>query len=115
MPDIINLDNLEGTIMYEQIPLVYFRFEHDRLMESRLLCRDKKILPFEFNDFNVSSDSIRRFFFYRIVPETRISIHEELAKSPVKYYNPERIIRFQKGKCIDDNFWLDCADLDESE
>ena len=104
----IKLNNLAGTIMLEEQPLLKFKFEKDRLVSYELYCRDYKILPFEFKDFKVTDWTVRCFFEHRIVPETRIGLQKTLEEHGMKYYDPETIIRYQSGRCFDDPYWVKC-------
>ena len=110
----IQLCNLGGTIYYRDLPIVTFKYKHDRLQYVSEINKECKVLPFEFLGIDKVTDNLLRCFFdARIVPETRIGLNEELLKTPVKYYNPERIIRYQKGTCIHDDFWVKCDDDNE--
>ena len=102
------LNNVAGTIMYQDIPIVEFKFDRDKLVYSKLLCNNEKILPFEFRKLNANDKEIRNFFYYRIVPDTRIGIEESLKEAGIPYYDPELIIRYQNGRTFDDEYWLDC-------
>ena len=59
-------------------------------------------------DFIIDDRRIRLFFDARIVPKTRHRIHEDLKRSPIGYYNPERIIRYQHGRTCGDKYYLVC-------
>lgn len=108
-----NLGNLSGTIMLNDTPLIKFESVRGKIVSYELLSQNAKIMPFEFMDLKVTEERILNFFEARIVPPTRIGINERLAESPIKYYDPERIIRYQKGRCIDDLYWVDCKPLDD--
>lgn len=105
-----NLGNLGGTIMYKNEPIVSFKFERDMLKELTVINKDVRPIPFEFNQGWYNEYGLRSFFYYRITPPTRSGIDEALAKSPIKYYSPERMIRYNSGRCIHDPFWLKCDD-----
>ena len=105
----LRLNNLGGTIMCEGKELIYFKFERDSLQEARFLTNDKYPMPFEFQGLStVTEKSLRDFFDARITPDTRIGIHEELAMTKIGYYDPERMIRFNNGKCIHDWYYMVC-------
>lgn len=110
----ISLDNLGGTIYYKDTPVVEFKYKRDVIQFIGELNKDCVNLPFEFCDTEKVTDHlIRCFFEARIVPETRIGLNEVLSKTKIQYYNPERIIRYQEGRCIHDQYWLQC-DNDET-
>ncbi|MCQ2522659.1 MAG: hypothetical protein MJ105_09830 [Lachnospiraceae bacterium] len=46
-----------------------------------------------------------------MTPETRYGLNELIENSVVKYYNPERLIRFNKGRTQVDDYWVKCDDL----
>lgn len=107
----IKLHNLGGTIMLGDTPILEFKFVRDEATYIGPLNTECENLPFEFTDVEeVTPRLIRCFFDARIVPSTRIGINEALAKTKIQYYDPERIIRYQQGRCIDDNYWLKCDD-----
>lgn len=103
-----SVGNLGGVLYYDDTPIVRFKFIRGYLEEYQLL--SNSLLPFEIRDGIVNGDRLTRFFEARITPDTRIGINEELAKTPIKYYHPERIIRYSSGKCIHDHYWLECDD-----
>lgn len=101
-----NLGNLQGTIMLEDTPLVLFKFVKDRLVYKNQLSFNSAILPFEFKKC-VNEEMIRNFFYFRITPETRIGLEEDMKKHGIEYYDPETLIRYQKGRTFADAYWLD--------
>ena len=101
-----SLGNLKGTIMYENIPLVKFEYDGGMFVDAELLCYDKTILPFDFVDFVVNEDRVTTFFEERVTPDTRINIDIELKKYGLYPYNPETLIRYQNGRCFDDDYWV---------
>lgn len=105
MPFLLN--NLGGTIHNGDIALLKFKYVNDVLKECTQLCFEKDLLPFEFSFLGVSESSLRRFFKHRITPETREGLKEALLETPIKVYDPERLIRYQKGRYCDDTFWLE--------
>lgn len=104
----INLGNLGGTIMRGDRPLLQFKFKRGQLVYCESVCTELKLLPFEFATGALDAKTLKNFFGYRIVPETRQGLQEKLAASSIEYYDAERIIRLQAGRCIDDLFWLRC-------
>lgn len=105
----LKVGNLGGTIYFDSIPLVRFKFIKGSLVFSELL-NTNHVLPFEFEDMGINEESIIKFFDERITPDTRIGIHERLKETPIEYYYPERIIRYSSGRCIHDRYWLECDD-----
>lgn len=103
----ISIGNLGGTLLYNDIPIIRFKFIRNHLQELEVYCTDKKVIPFEF--FNgVTEQSIIKFFDERITPETRQGLNETLSNTEIHYYYPERIIRYSKGICIHDKYHLEC-------
>lgn len=106
------LGNLGGVVYYKDTAVVRFKFKHDMLVDCVILVDNVNILPFELRHRNTDDGSLRRFFEERMTPYTRDGFHELLASTPVKYYDPERIIRYNKGRCIHDKYWVECDDDD---
>jgi hypothetical protein len=107
----ISVGNLGGTLYKEDIPIIKFKFIRNSLNELEVYTRDRKVVPFEFWN-EVNEYQIIKFFDERITPDTRQGLNESLAQTPIKYYYPERIIRYSTGHCIHDRYWLECDDDD---
>lgn len=103
----IRLGNLSGTIMFQNQPLLYFKLERGYLVDCKLLCEDSKLLPLEFKDKVINERRIHLFWEARVTPDTRQFLKEDMEAEGLEYYNVEQLIRFQKGRCVDDNYWLD--------
>lgn len=43
----------------------------------------------------------------RVVPDTRQGLASELKNAGIKYYDPEALIRYNKGVSIEDSYWVD--------
>lgn len=107
----IKIGNLGGTLYYEDTPLLEFKFINGSLVNCVLLVEEgTPMLPFEIHSLGVNETAIKRFWEERITPHTRQGIDEYLSTTPVKYYHPERMLRYCSGKCIHDKYWLDCDD-----
>ena len=106
----LDLGNLGGTLYYKEIPLFEFKFNRDGSVTHKVINDDLDLYPFEMRFGEINANTITRFFNERITPSTRIGLDEVLANSPIKYYHPERIIRYSSGRCIHDPYWLKCND-----
>lgn len=106
------LNNLGGVLYKDDKEVMVFKFQRNMLVKCELLTDDIRLLPFELRHRNTDDFSVRKFFEERITPPTRDGINELLATTPVKYYDPERIIRYNKGRCIHDKYWVECDDDD---
>lgn len=102
------LGNLGGILYFKDKAVVSFKYQHDVLVSCALLTSNVNELPFELRKMNTDDGSLRQFFEERTTADSRDGIHELLASTPVKYYDPERIIRYNKGRCIHDKYWLEC-------
>lgn len=107
----LDLGNLGGTLYYKELPILNFKFKKNKLVSMELLVeKDCVRLPVEFRLYGVSGNNLVKFFEARITPSTRQGLDEFLAQTPVKYYYPERIIRYNSGRCIHDYYWVECDD-----
>lgn len=102
----IRLGNLSGTLMLNDIPILRFSFEKGMLLEYELLCEDSRLLPLEFKDKKVTEERIRLFWEARITPDSRQHLKECMLKNNFQCYDAEQLIKHQKGRCIDDQYWL---------
>jgi len=100
--------NLGGTLYKGQTKICTFKFDKGWLEHIEVFTYDKALIPVDCLKDGFTGDSLTRFFFYRTTPETRQGIHEYLKTTPVEFYDPERIIRYSRGRCIDDDYWLEC-------
>lgn len=100
----IYLGNLGGVLNIDKLPLIQFKFSNDRLVVCNVLT--KVGLPYEFLTGDCNAHLLRCFFNARIVPKSRFKLDESLVNSGIKYYIPERIIRFQKGRSTIDRYWI---------
>ena len=110
-----SLGNLGGTLYFSDVPLFRFKFIRDYLVSIEMIVsREDKRLPIEF-EINKLSDNekLHVFFEDRTTPETRYGVQESMRNSPIKYYYPERIIRYSNGRSVQDPYWLEC-DNDET-
>lgn len=84
--------------------MIRFKFSNDRLVDCNLL--SKVGLPYEFLNGECNAHLLRCFFNARIVPKSRFKLDEALLQSGIKYYIPERIIRYQRGVSTIDSYWI---------
>lgn len=101
-----SIGNLGGVLYYKETPLLRFKFEYGTPMEYELLTDELNLLPFDFK-FHDLYDGLLLFFGDRPTPETRIGFNEELKKTPIQYYNVERLLRYNHAQCIHDCFWIE--------
>lgn len=104
------IGNLGGVLHKDSTPILKFKFRSGMLVESTLLTDDRRLLPMELYEDGVDTFTLSAFFEARITPPTRQGINELLSTTPIKYYNPERMIRYNSGKCIHDKYWVQCDD-----
>lgn len=107
----IKVGNLGGVLYYKDVPLLEFKFERGILVKSNLLTDKMNLLPFELWK-EINGWNLTKFFDERITPSTRQGIDKFLAGTVVKYYHPERMIRYGSGRCIHDHYWVECDDDD---
>ena len=108
-----SVGNLGGTLYKGDIQVCDFKFVKGQLVSLVQHTDDMAIVPFDCSKDGINTDTLTRFFYYRITPSTRINIDETLAATPIVYYQPERIIRYSAGRCIHDRYWVEC-DADDT-
>ena len=101
-----SIGNLGGILYYKETPILKFKFNHGIPMEYEVLTDNLNLLPFEFK-FHGLYDGLILFFEDRPTPDTRIGIHEELEKTPIQYYDIERLLRYNHAQCIHDCYWIE--------
>jgi len=101
-----NLGNLAGTIMLGDTPLVRFKYKKDVLQYAEILSDNVSIMPPEFRGLKANERLVRCFFAERITLDTRQGLDKSLLEHGMEYYDPETIIRYQNGRCFDDDYWL---------
>lgn len=100
-----SLGNFGGILYKKNIPLLSFKFKSGMLIDVQQIVEDDSQLPFEMKHFGLY-DGTESFFSDRPTPHTRIGIDETLAKTPIQYYNAERMLRYNHAQCIDDVYWV---------
>ena len=103
------IGRLGGILYNKDIPVLEFKFDGGYPIEYKLLVDDIRLLPFDFQ-FNDLFDGLMSFFGDRCTPDTRIGIHEGLAKTPIQYYNVERMLRYCHAQSIHDCYWIEQDD-----
>ena len=98
---------LGGVLYYKDIPVLNFKFDGGYPVKYEVL--NDKYLPFELKLFGVF-DGLISFFDDRCTPDTRIGIHELISKTPIQFYDKERLLRYCHGQCIHDCFWIEQDD-----
>lgn len=100
----IFLGNLGGTLCLDKMELIHFKFKSDRLVNSQIVT--KVGLPYEFASGECNSHLLHCFFNARIAPKSQFKLDKKLIDAGIRYYIPERIIRFQYGQSTIDRYWL---------
>ncbi len=111
----ITFDNLSGIVCNGDIELVKFEFVNGLLNYVEKYNVEDKLFPFELRGCNETS--IRHllilFLTGRATSSNRQDIHRELIDTPIQYWNPERMIRYNKGISVNDSYWVKCRNLEE--
>ncbi len=108
----INLGNLGGTLMLDDLPLCDFKFVGGYFDTKRLniLCGDMRRKPALILDYH-HSYGWELFFREQIIPETRQGLLKSLAvETPIRSYNPEQILRYCECRNTANDYWVKCDD-----
>lgn len=100
-----SVGNMGGVLYWKDTPLIEFKFKRGMLMNIEKLTDDKGLLPFEITEHGLE-DGLEMFIVERPTPDTRIGIHEELKKTPIQYYNVERMLRYCHAQSVHDCYWI---------
>ena len=95
--------NLQGTLLWREEPVLDFEIEKGRV--RRLLWKSNR-RPLEFTGSLTDDDALLFFLEDRLVPETRIGIHQDIKEMGIPYYDPTKIIRFSHGFSMNDCYWI---------
>ena len=102
----LSFGNLGGTIMFRNTPVLNFKFYRGALkVLTPLVPHESKLLPPEFYLMK-NSEALYSFLEDQVTPCTRIGIDEELKKTPIQYYNPERMLRYSHGISVENRYWI---------
>lgn len=104
--------NANCTLMRKNTPVLKFNLVGGYLEEFEVI--DESLLPFDFKLNKFKEDALMVFLQYRVVPETRIGINEEVKKIGLKYYDPDKLFHFMHGRSIEDDYWFKFVDDDDS-
>lgn len=100
-----SVGNIGGTIFNINTPIINFKCEKGSVVSIEMLRDEKGLLPIEFW-IKPPKTALLEFLIDQVTPETRIGIDEELSKTPVQYYDVERLLRYSHGYNIDTTFWI---------
>ena len=101
-----NFHSMKGYIMKNDLPIVRFRYEGGILVEAKVLA-DRVQLPIEYKCKVSDLMATEIFMDDRVVPDTRQGLLPELKRIGINYYDPEALIRYNKGVSIEDDYWVD--------
>ena len=101
--------NIKGYIMKKDLPLIRFACEGGMLQEVEILT-ERENLPLEYH-FKVSDRRATELFLEdRVVPQTRQHLEEALQRVGIPYYDPELLLRYNKGVSVEDSYWVRLED-----
>ena len=100
-----SVGNMGGTIFNINTPIINFKCEKGSVVSIEILKNEKSLLPVEFW-MKSPKTALLEFLTDQVTPETRIGIDEELTKTPVQYYDVERLLRYSHGYSVDATFWI---------
>lgn len=100
----IRVNNLSGTIMFEDNELVKFRVERGEVVFVSVIGTEN--IPYEFSLYKTPEYALLMFLDDRVVPETRIGLQKDLAIAGISYYDPDAILHLNHGACVSDKYWI---------
>ncbi len=101
-----NFHSMKGYIMKKDRPIVRFRYEGGILVDAEVIA-DRIYLPIEYKCKVSDRTATEIFMDDRVVPDTRQGLLPELKKIGIDHYDPESLIRYNKGVSIEDDYWID--------
>lgn len=102
----ISFGNISGYIMEGSIPIIRFMCNRGTLSEVEILLEQTK-LPYEYKLSDSIYEATQLFLEDRVVPETRQGLSKELLSVGIAYYSPVALLQYNKGRSIEDNYWID--------
>lgn len=87
-------------------PIIEFKYKSGMLQEMNILTDCITLLPVIFRFRNSSEEALTEFLFENTTPDTRIGINEELMKTPMQYYDLERMLRWHHGYLFGSTYWV---------
>ena len=100
-----SLGNMGGILLFRDLPVLMFKYRNGVLLSLNMLTEDLSELPVEFR-VKPPHEALTEFLIDQVTPDTRYDIDEELAKSPIQYYDVERMLRYSYGFNIDSLHWI---------
>ena len=101
-----SVGNLGGILYYKDIPIIKFKFNSGMLIDCEALTDKMNLMPIEVRRHGLW-DGLPEFFIDRPTPDTRQGFHEQLKKTPIQYYDVERLLRYCHAQSIHDCYWIE--------
>jgi len=101
-----NFHSLCGYVMKDDKPLVWFQYEAGTLVQVKIIA-DRDDLPIEYKCKVSDLRATELFMDDRVIPASRQRLMPELEKIGINYYDPEQLIRYNKGVSVEDHYWID--------
>lgn len=96
---------IKGYVMYKDIPVVRFDYNGGMLTNAKVLV-DKKYLPIEYKAMVSDHRATELFLSDRVVPSSRQLLQPALERVGIPYYDPDMLIRYNKGVSVEDEYWI---------
>lgn len=102
----IDFGYLGGTLCWDSVPCLKFKFESNVLTELAVI--DIKLCDnaFQFFENVIDERTLRSFLEERLIPSTRQGLREKYLKIGIQYYHPEALTRYARARTCDDLFSL---------
>lgn len=96
--------NLEGTLYYQDKPLIMFKIQNMRLVEYTLL--ESQHLPVELAVWGISYYNFNEFFKRRVVQDGAMFLRDYLDELHLEHYDFEQIVKRNNGSNHLDFYWV---------
>lgn len=98
------IKNMEGTLYWQDEPLIAFKIKNRRLESYQLL--QKEHLPVEMDVWGISYYNFNEFFKRRVVEDGAMLLSDYLDALKLDHYDFEQIVKRNNGSNHLDFYWV---------
>lgn len=99
------IHNLEGTIYYKDVPLVYINIKDRQLVDAKVI-NDINHFVNEIRVFGLTYVAINQYYKDRVVQDGAMFVREYLNALGLRYYDFEAIVKASSGWNPRDRQWI---------